>query len=258
MRLPRQPLSSRRPRRAVRTAGITAARPGWPYLDKLDPWSSHSRIRWWLREEAPGSRVLDVGTATGTLGRLCAGQGLVLRGLEPNPEWAELARPFYAELMCGALDAADEAFLSGHQVVICADVLEHIAHPEAALERLISLQPPGCRFIISVPNVANIWVRLNLLLGRFDYADRGILDRTHLRFFTRRSFVAMLEGAGLEAGDLEVTPIPLDLVHAWFRQSAAGRSLHAALAAATRRWPTMLGYQFVARAYKPGTRGDHG
>ena len=78
-----------------------------------------------------------------------------------------------------------------------------------ALDR--TLGPRGT-VIVSVPNVAHLWVRLSLLAGRFDYADRGILDRTHLRFFTRRSLLALLRAAGLAVVELAVTPVPLPLV----------------------------------------------
>jgi 2-polyprenyl-3-methyl-5-hydroxy-6-metoxy-1,4-benzoquinol methylase len=228
-----------------------------PYLDKADPWSSHSAIRRRITRLRAGLKILDVGTATGTLGRLCAGAGFELYGLEPNEEWAALAQPHYAALSTTSLEEAADAFLSGYDVVVCADVIEHMARPEAELRRLVSLQPEGCIFIISVPNVANVWVRLHLLFGRFDYADRGILDRTHLRFFTRRTFMALLGAVGLRVTDIDVTPIPLSLVHPWFHQAAAGRFLHMCLARLTRLRPTLLGYQFIAQTIKPFLRDDH-
>jgi 2-polyprenyl-3-methyl-5-hydroxy-6-metoxy-1,4-benzoquinol methylase len=228
-----------------------------PYLDKADPWSSHSAIRRRITRLRAGIKILDVGTATGTLGRLCAGAGFELYGLEPNEEWAALARPHYAALSTTSLEAAADAFLSGYDVVVCADVIEHMARPEAALRRLVSLQPEGCIFIISVPNVANVWVRLHLLFGRFDYTDRGILDRTHLCFFTRRTFMALLGAVGLRVTDIDVTPIQLNLVHPWFHQAAVGRFLHMCLARLTRLRPTLLGYQFIAQTIKPFLRDDH-
>jgi 2-polyprenyl-3-methyl-5-hydroxy-6-metoxy-1,4-benzoquinol methylase len=228
-----------------------------PYLDKADPWSSHSQIKRRLTRLRAGIKILDVGTATGTLGRLCSGAGFELYGLEPNEEWAALARPHYTAMAMSSLEEATDAFLSGHDAVVCADVIEHLARPEDALRRLLSLQPEGCIFIISVPNVANVWVRLHLLFGRFDYTDRGILDQTHLRFFTRRTFLALLEAVGLQVTDIDVTPIPLNLVHPWFRQAAAGRFLHMCLARLTKRRPTLLGYQFIVQAIKPILRDDH-
>jgi 2-polyprenyl-3-methyl-5-hydroxy-6-metoxy-1,4-benzoquinol methylase len=217
---------------------------------KDDPWSSHGIIKTWLARRAAGARVLDVGAATGMLGEQFARSGFIMHGIEPHPAWAEAARPYYAALVCGTLDQAENAFLADHDVVVCADVLEHIAQPEQALRRLRDLQPAGCEFFISVPNIANLWVRANLMLGRFDYTERGILDRTHLRFFTRRSFSAMLRAAGLEIAELCVTPIPLNLVHPVFRQTGWGRAIHALLAGLTTAMPTLFGYQFVARAVK--------
>lgn len=221
-----------------------------PYVDKTDPWSSHSRTRAWLEEVPAGARVLDVGTASGTLARLCRDLPLAFYGLEPSPEWAEQARPYYQALRCTTLEEAPAGFLANYDVVVCNDVLEHMAEPAKALERLLALQQPGCVFIATVPNVANLWIRLQLLGGRFDYADRGILDRTHLRFFTRRTFCALLTRVGLTIVALEATPIPLGLVHPFFARTAGGRGLQRLLAYWTRVWPTLLGYQFAALARK--------
>ena len=88
-------------------------------------------------------------------------------------------------------------------------MLEHLSDPLAALVALDGTLAAGGRVIASVPNVAHLWVRLQLLAGRFEYADRGILDRTHLRFFTRRTFIALLAQAGLAVEELAVTPVPL-------------------------------------------------
>lgn len=232
---------------SAQAAGVLDIR----YVVKDDPWSSHSIIRTWMTQCAAGTRVLDVGAATGMLGQQFTPAGLILDGIEPHPAWAEIARPYYASLICGMLDQAEDAFLRDHQVVVCADVLEHMAQPEQALRRLVALQPAGSQFLISVPNIANLWVRLNLLAGRFDYTERGILDRTHLHFFTRRTFKSMLLSAGLVVAELRATPIPLNLVHPSFERAAWGRSVHKGLAGCTAAWPTVLGYQFVAKAIKP-------
>jgi predicted TPR repeat methyltransferase len=221
-----------------------------PYMEKDDPWSSHTRIKTWLAQQRPGTRILDIGAATGTLGKQFADAGLVMHGIEPHTAWANLARPYYVELLGGTLDDASDEFLSHHDVVVCADVLEHIADPTQALRRLLALQSAGCQFLISVPNIANIWIRLNLLIGRFDYVDRGILDRTHLRFFTWRTLRGVCDSVGLRIVELHVTPIPLNLIHPVFQQRVFGRFAHAALARLTLAFPTLLGYQFVVKAVK--------
>lgn len=198
----------------------------------------------------PASVVVDVGTASGTLGRRCAEYGLVLKGIEPNPEWAEQARPFYRELFVGPLQAVPQAFYGGAQCVVLADVLEHLPDPRTALANLVNQQAPDCLFLLSVPNVANLSIRLGLLFGHFDYADRGILDRTHLHFFTRANFFDLLKEAGLEIRHCSVTPVPLNFVHPFYENRAFGRWIHHALSIVTRWFPTLLGYQFVVMAVK--------
>ncbi len=193
---------------------------------------------------------MDIGTATGTLGRMCQDIGFELDGIEPNPEWAEVARPYYNNLMVVAVEDAPDESLRGYQVVICADVLEHMASPEAALQRLISLQPDGCIFLVSVPNVANLWVRLNLLFGKFEYTDRGILDRTHLRFFTRKTFMQLIQSAGLTVNRIHITPIPINLIFPRFYKHRMGRLALKLLDQISRWLPTVLGYQFLVEAVK--------
>ena len=107
------------------------------------------------------------------------------------------------------------------------------------------LTPEGL-LLVSLPNIANISVRAGLLLGHFRYTERGILDRTHLRFFTRRTFVAFLRSAGLALDELHVTPVPLPLVVPARWHGACLRGLHRLSARAARIWPGGLAYQFVA------------
>jgi predicted TPR repeat methyltransferase len=221
-----------------------------PYHDKPDPWSSHSIISEWLKKCPPGSRVLDIGTGTGSIGRFCEGLDLVFRGIEPNLTWADLAKPYYNEIYNRLLEQLSDDYLMGHQVVVCADVLEHMANPGPELARLVRLQVPGTYFMISIPNIANIWVRFKLLFGQFDYSDRGILDRTHLRFFTRRTMLEMIEFAGLDIQHIRATPIPINMVEPFFKQTSIGKLIHRGLAFITRLFPTLFGYQFIVLAIK--------
>jgi 2-polyprenyl-3-methyl-5-hydroxy-6-metoxy-1,4-benzoquinol methylase len=222
-----------------------------PYHDKPSNWSSHSRIAARL-ESLPGrAKVLDVGTASGMLARRSRNTSLRFFGIEANAEWAAIASPYYEKLWtCSFTDMPDEA-LVGYDAVVLGDVLEHMPEPAVALNKLTGLQAPGSLFIISVPNVANFWVRLNLLIGRFDYADRGILDRTHLRFFTRKTLLEMVKNAGLDILSIKATPIPLELVSPFFG-TPLGKLLHAALGWSTSLAPTLLGYQLIVEATKQG------
>lgn len=221
------------------------------YKIKNDPWSSHAVISRWLREFPVGTRILDVGSASGMFGRMVAGAGLELYGLEPNQDWAATAQPYYRQVVASTLDAVDRAYLKDFQVVVCGDVLEHLPDPLVKLTGLVQLQPPGAVFITSMPNIANFWVRLNLLAGRFDYTDSGILDRTHLRFYTLRTMRDLVTAAGLRINRTVPTPIPLNIVHPFFENNKAGRALHALLNRMTCIFPGLMGYQFVMYAEKP-------
>lgn len=223
--------------------------PNLTYQDKSSPWSSHSRITAFVESLPASSRVLDVGTASGMLARNCGNTGLRFFGIEANTEWAAIASPFYEKLWpCSFDDVPDDA-LHGYDAVVLGDILEHMSAPDIVLNKLTAFQSKDGLFIISVPNIANFWVRLNLLLGHFDYAERGILDRTHLRFFTRRTLVDMVKNAGLDIISIQATPIPLELVSPFFL-TPFGVSLHAVFAWLTSLLPTLLGYQFIVEAKK--------
>lgn len=221
-----------------------------PYQEKTSPWSSHSLIAEHVGRMPPHSKILDVGTASGMLARRRWERPLRFFGIEAVAEWADIASPFYETLWtCSLTDAPPEA-LRGYDAIVLGDVLEHMSAPDAALKKLAGLQGSGCAFIISVPNIANLWTRLQLLMGRFDYAERGIMDRTHRRFFTRKTLSAMVREAGLEITFIQTTPIPLELISPFFSTSI-GRVIHGAFAGLTRLLPTLLGYQFILGAKKP-------
>jgi len=221
-----------------------------PYQDKPSSWSSHSILAARLDQFPAQSKILDIGAASGMLARMCQNNSLRLFGVEPNPDWAQMASPLYEKIWVGQINDISDELLKGYKAVVLGDVLEHLSAPEIVLQRLIKFQEANCIFLISVPNIANLWVRLNLLMGRFDYTDRGILDRTHLRFFTRKTLTAMMTSTGLEIVSINVTPIPLELVSKFF-VSKPGKFFHAAFARLTSLFPTLLGYQFVVEARKP-------
>jgi hypothetical protein len=125
-------------------------------------------------------------------------------------------------------------------------VVEHLSNPLSVLRQLNGHLAPGGVVVVSVPNVAHLWVRLSLLVGRFEYGERGILDRTHLAFFTRRTFRTFLAAAGLTPHEMAVTPVPLPAVapEGFHRPTLA--AVHRLSAGAARLWPGGLAYQFVA------------
>jgi SAM-dependent methyltransferase len=137
-------------------------------------------------------------------------------------------------------------------VVVCADVLEHLEDPAAVLARVRKWLSPGGLLLVSLPNVANVAVRLSLLAGRFEYAEAGILDRTHLRFFTRRSARRLVEAAGFRIRRLRPTPIPAELAIPLLRRPPLRGPARAFFAGTAALWPTLFGYQFVIEAEPSG------
>lgn len=225
---------------------------GSRYQLKDDPYSSHSVILSFLGEGA-GRRLLDVGAADGFLAEILTARGWVVTALERDQSLAEQARGKCAEVVVADLAEGVPALCGPFDAIVCADVLEHLGDPLSVLHALRpSLSREGW-MVVSVPNVAHLWVRLSLLLGRFDYTERGILDRTHLRFFTRRTFLALLAEAELAPDWIEVTPVPLPLVVPPRLHGAWLRAAHAVGGWAARRWPRGLAYQFVAGCrFRPG------
>jgi hypothetical protein len=106
------------------------------------------------------------------------------------------------------------------------------------------LAPDGTA-LFCVPNFAHWYPRLRSALGMFDYDQRGILDSTHLRFFTRRSFLKMVERKGFEVRRIETVGLPLDAIEL---QGGKARTIRALDRVMTDLWPTMFGYQFIVEA----------
>lgn len=217
------------------------------YTLKDDPYSSHSVILDWLGE-GRGRRLLDVGAADGLLARVLTAQGWKVTGLEADPVAAAAGAAHCERMIAADLDAGVPPLDGDFDAIVCADVLEHLRDPATTLAALRRVLAAGGEVLISVPNVAHLWVRLSLLAGRFDYAERGILDRTHLRFFTRRTLAALVREAGLRPTRATSTPVPLYQVvpPRWHGRALA--ATHALSARSARLLPRLLAYQFVVGA----------
>jgi 2-polyprenyl-3-methyl-5-hydroxy-6-metoxy-1,4-benzoquinol methylase len=121
-------------------------------------------------------------------------------GIELMPEPAERARSVADAVYCQDIEVDGmPSFKTKFDTVLCLDVLEHLRDPWGVLKDLVNHAVPHGVFIFSIPNVRNWKVTWNLVAkGRFEYQDHGILDRTHVRFFVRKSMIELVESAGLE------------------------------------------------------------
>jgi 2-polyprenyl-3-methyl-5-hydroxy-6-metoxy-1,4-benzoquinol methylase len=157
--------------------------------------------------EAPGT-VLDVGCGGGATGRLIKEKfpGTRVLGIEINPEAAEYAQRSLDRVVCAGVDDVEPARdLAGEQVstVLLLDVLEHLYDPWRALVRIRGWLAPGTRIVASVPNVRNLMTLSGIAGGDFEYEANGVLDITHVRFFTRATLRDLFEQTGYEVRRLD-------------------------------------------------------
>jgi O-antigen biosynthesis protein len=204
----------------------------------------------------PGSRVLDLGTGSGALGEhLRAHAACTVDGVTINEREAELARPHYRRVEVANLeDPGWTSAFSGEQFdfIVCADVLEHLRDPHRVLHASRELLAPGGRMLISVPNAAYCGLVAELLQGDFTYRNEGLLDRTHLRFFTRRSLVQFLAAEGWAVDSIE--PIERPLNESEFK--LAFDQLPPAVARYLLAVPDAAAYQFVVASHPSDGAGD--
>jgi 2-polyprenyl-3-methyl-5-hydroxy-6-metoxy-1,4-benzoquinol methylase len=148
-----------------------------------------------------GSRVLDIGTSTGTVAAALRDHGAHVWGVEIDADAAKEAAKVCEQMVIGNVEQLDlDAELEQREFdwLLLLDVLEHLLDPLAVLKRCSSLLAPDGRVLISIPNVAHTSVRVQLLRGHFEYTETGLLDRTHLRFFDQDSVRELLAAADLD------------------------------------------------------------
>lgn len=156
--------------------------------------------------------ILEIGCADGNFGALLkARNGAAVWGLELEPKIAELAAHNLDKVITGSADVSLSVLPKQHfDCVICNDVLEHMAFPETVLAALRRVMSPGAVIVGSVPNVRYFPVLLDLVWNAdWKYTDDGVLDRTHLRFFTGKSLERFLKQSGYEPLSIQgINPTP--------------------------------------------------
>ncbi|MCP9927200.1 bifunctional 2-polyprenyl-6-hydroxyphenol methylase/3-demethylubiquinol 3-O-methyltransferase UbiG [Cyanobium sp. CH-040] len=168
------------------------------------------------------SSVLEIGCGTGVLGKiLSARTDIEFEGVEPSLTRAQEAKAKGLTIHVGFFTSDLAERLGSFDVVVLADVIEHLANPAILLNSAKVVMKTTSILVVSVPNIAHWSIRLSLLMGKFDYQESGILDATHLRWFTRSTLSTYLQRCGFRIQEIKYTSGYLLGAYSWARRALA-------------------------------------
>jgi 2-polyprenyl-3-methyl-5-hydroxy-6-metoxy-1,4-benzoquinol methylase len=205
-------------------------------------------------------RVIDFGCATGYFAQFLKQRGCYVVGVELNPEAAKMAEHYCDEVFVADLDFVSVPEILRDQkfeVAVFGDVLEHLRDPWRVLEETRQLLQPGGFVVASIPNIAHGAVRLSLLQGHFEYADLGLLDNTHLRFFTRKTVQELFERAGYTVDIIDRTIVPVFSGSSYYVPDVERHSLSKEIIHQVEQAEDADTLQFVLRAFPTTLEGKY-
>jgi SAM-dependent methyltransferase len=182
------------------------------YDSDVDPLSTNNCHSIALQLIGSGKRVLELGSANGHVTKALKLRQNHVTAVERDARFSEQLRSIADNVIVTDLDWLDLADrLTNHQfdVILAGDVLEHCRYPDLVILQFHRLLAPGGSAVLSIPNIAHGDVRLSLLAGKFEYKELGLLDETHIRFFTRDSMNSFLSRNGFSAAETFSTFVPV-------------------------------------------------
>ena len=220
-----------------------------PYPLKQTKYSSHSFA---VQMVGKNQDILDLGCGAGFVARELHSNGNRIMGVDqqdPLDNSGVFDEYIQSDLDYGLGRVIDRLAAQRFTRVLMLDILEHLKRPERLLTECHQVLSPDGKIVVSIPNIANLTVRWDLLWGRFDYTQRGIFDKTHLRFFTRKTARRMIEEAGFRIEQERMTVMPVHLAWGLAPDRFLARMLNELLAGLTRLMPGLFGYQmmYIAR-----------
>jgi 2-polyprenyl-3-methyl-5-hydroxy-6-metoxy-1,4-benzoquinol methylase len=215
----------------------------------VDPDAENNTHAYALAMVGHNKSVLEIGCATGYFTKAMVERGCKVVGIELDPAAAGLAEAWAERVVVGDIDGGalwEQIDDESVDVIVCGDVLEHLRDPLGALQAAVRKLKSDGIVVTSLPNVAHGDVRLQLLHGSFRYRDLGLLDRTHIRFFTLESVRELLRDAGLVVVDTKRVVVPLfgsevDITRDEFQQATIDEVLQD---------PEAETYQFVMKSVR--------
>lgn len=216
----------------------------------VDPAAPNNAHAFLLGMVGSNKRVLELGAATGHVTKALVAAGCDVAAVEYDTEWAKDLEEVASSVH--VLDLNDPTWVHElkpeFDVITAGDVLEHLLEPVRTLREMVSLLGPDGYIVVSLPHIAHADVRLKLLQGKFDYTASGLLDSTHLRFFTYDAMKKLVADCGLAITELKRVRFPVfETEQAVPRASVANQVLETVLAD-----PEAETYQFVFTAVPVG------
>lgn len=214
------------------------------YSLKHHPSSSHMQV---LEAIRPGALVLDLGCSQGLLAAPLRAKGARVVGVDVGDPGrvSQSLDAYYQRDLEQPLDIPEGRVFD---YVVCSDVIEHVVRRPELLRSVRRYLKPDGRLLISTPNVAIWFYRLSLLVGRFEYGPRGVLDETHVHLFTRSTFRREVENAAFRVVRERQTALPFEVVFESTGRSVVVHALASAYHALARLWPELFAYQFLLEA----------
>lgn len=219
-------------------------------LDSNSPDTPEDSLHKLLAHIPNASKVLDIGCGTGTLGgRLVTDKNCDVTGVDINPDSIVIAAQKLTQAMCADISKTSLSKTLNEQfdIIVLADVLEHISEPDKLLHDCHKLLNANGKLLVSIPNAAYIGAILSLYYDEWEYGEEGILDTTHVRFYTRNSILKLLENNGYQAQIIDY--VAKDLTETEFTQRAD--SLNPAVFDWLTTKADAVAYQFIINASKP-------
>lgn len=209
----------------------------------LDPLGAHNKM---IEYVGDGKTVLEIGCGKGAITRHLKNKNCKVACIEINEDYAKEAKCFCTEIIIGDVESLNKLSLpeESFDIILYGDVLEHLKNPAEVIKNFSKYLKKEGYIVISIPNIANWRIRLNLLFGKFNYQDDGILDKTHLRFYTKKTLKNMIVKSGYKINKWDIAPsLPLPM----FIQNKMPDKLRYKIA---KQFEALFSMQFVIKAKK--------
>ena len=224
--------------------------PYWEWVDKYGLSDTHKEI---IKLVGSGKMVLELGCSSGYISGELKKRNNIVWGIEKDKIAASIAKSFTDKVILG--DVEDEDIWKAinkdnFDIIILPDIVEHLKNPVKVIKRCKKILRPNGEMIFSIPNVAHWTIRKQLFLGKFEYANGGILDRTHFHFYTIKSFSELLKKNNLVIEGTVYIPSILPFEHSIGKIGLIKRIYTLLKRFLVKRFPGLFAFQIIFIASK--------